>query len=78
MSIAVSLAVYLGKLLHYIRAASWRLYTVCNCQEKLMVVVTCSVMLQVYFDAGHWLYIEMPDKFNELIQRFAAGDTKQF
>ncbi len=32
-------------------------------------------MVQVYFDAGHWLYIEMPDKFNELIQRFAAGDT---
>ena len=28
-----------------------------------MVVVTCSVMVQVYFDAGHWLYIEMPDKF---------------
>ncbi|DBA80338.1 TPA: hypothetical protein ACH3X2_007283 [Trebouxia sp. C0005] len=32
---------------------------------------------QVYFDAGHWLYIEMPDRFNELIQRFAAGSTKQ-
>lgn len=32
---------------------------------------------QVYFDAGHWLYIEMPDKFNELIQRFAASDTKK-
>ncbi|DBA84639.1 TPA: hypothetical protein ACH3X1_006002 [Trebouxia sp. C0004] len=32
---------------------------------------------QVYFDAGHWLYIEMPDKFNELIQRFAAGDTEK-
>lgn len=42
-----------------------------------MVVVTCSVVLQVYLDAGHWLYIEMPDIFNELIQGFAAGDTKQ-
>ena len=66
---------YSGELLHYIRAASWRLHTVCNYKEKLMVVVTCSVVPQVYFDAGHWLYIEMPDKFNELIQTFAAGNT---
>ncbi len=42
-----------------------------------MVVVTCSVVLQVYFDAGHWLYIEMPDKFNALVQRFAAGNTEK-
>lgn len=77
MKAAVSLALYFGKLLRYIRAASWRLHTVCSCQEKLVVVVTSSVVLQVYFDAGHWLYIEMPDRFNELIQRFAAGSTKQ-
>lgn len=40
-----------------------------------MVVVTCNVLLQVYFDAGHWLYIEQPERFNRAIIIFAAGGT---
>ena len=44
--------------------------------EKLMVVVTCKLLLQAYFDeAGHWLYIEQPEPFNALVQQFVSGST---
>lgn len=41
-----------------------------------MVVVTCNLLLQAYFDeAGHWLYIEQPKAFNELVLSFVSEST---
>lgn len=46
-----------------------------NCFElkELLVVVTCKLLLQAYFDeAGHWLYIEQPEVFNNLVLQFVS------
>ena len=41
--------------------------------EELMVVVTCKLLLQAYFDeAGHWLYIEQPEAFNSVVLQFVS------
>ena len=45
-------------------------------QEELVVVETTAVALQVYFEAGHWLYIEEPQAFSELVQSFASSTAE--
>lgn len=37
-------------------------------------VPNCKV---AYIDAGHWLYLEQPQAFSQLIRSFAVGDTRQ-
>lgn len=44
-----------------------------KCFELKELMVTCKLLLQAYFDtAGHWLYIEQPEAFNDLVLQFVS------